>query len=261
MPRLTLFKKFLVITLLLSLLPLITSSLILFFNLESTSTRLTSEIGDTADIQASESLQMRATQVAESVADFLRQCESDLIFLSSSQLDQTTLLNFYASRRGEIWHRTGSSSNPLESREQVPLYRSMALIDKYGREKLVIRDGAVVAAAELKDVSDPARTEFLSEDYFTRVRTRPGKIFVSHLTGFHISKQDQLNGADEPEHALDGKSYQGVIRFAAALFDARGSFNGVVVIALDHRHLMEFTQHIDPGHNFSTVFPSYKSGN
>ena len=261
MPRLTLFKKFLVITLLLSLLPLITSSLILFFNLESTSARLASEIGDTADIQASESLQMRATQVAESVEDFLRQCESDLIFLSSSQLDQSTLLNFYASRRGEIWSRSRSSSAPLETREQVPLYRSMALIDKHGREKLVIRDGAVVPAAELKDVSDPARTEFLTEDYFSRVRTHPGKIYVSHLTGFHISKQDQLNGADEPEHALDGKSYQGVIRFAAALFDARGSFNGVVVISLDHRHLMEFTQHIDPGHNFSTVFPSYKSGN
>ncbi|MEI7818310.1 MAG: ATP-binding protein, partial [Desulfuromonadales bacterium] len=58
-----------------------------------------------------------------------------------------------------------------------------------------------------------------------------------------------------------GKSYQGVIRFAAALFDSRGSFNGIVVVSLDHRHLMEFTQHIDPGHNFLTVFPSYKSGN
>ena len=261
MPRLTLFKKILVITLLLSLLPLMASSLILFFNLETTSARLTSEIGGTADIQASESLQMRATQVADNVADFLSQCENDLIFLSRSQLDQATLLNFYASRRGEIWYRTGSAPPPLETREQVPLYRSIALIDKTGREKLVIRDGAAVPASELKDVSDPAGTKFLTEDYFTRVRMQPGKIYVSHLTGFHISKQDQLNGADEPEHALDGKSYQGVIRFAAALFDARGSFNGVVVVSLDHRHLMEFTQHIDPGHNFYTVFPSYKSGN
>ena len=261
MPRLTLFKKILVITLLLSLLPLIASSLILFFNLETTSARLTSEIGGTADIQASESLQMRASQVAENVADFLRQCESDLVFLSRSQLDQATLLNFYASRRGELWYRTGNSSAPFEIREQVPLYRSIALIDKTGREKLVIRDGAVVTASALKNVSDPGGTEFPAEEYFTRVRTQPGKIYVSRLTGFHISKQDQLNGADEPEHALNGKSYQGVIRFAAALFDARGTFNGVVVVSLDHRHLMEFTQHIDPGHNFYTVFPSYKSGN
>ena len=261
MPRLTLFKKILIITLLLSLIPLIASSLILFYNLESTSSRLTSEIGERANIQASESLQMRASQVAESVADFLHQCENDLIFLSRSELDQATLLNFYASRRGEIWYRTGSISAPLEIREQVPLYRSIALIDKNGQEKLVIRDSIVVPASELKNISDPANTEFLTEDYFTRVRIQPGKIYVSHLTGFHISKQEQLNGADEPEHALDGKSYQGVIRFAAALYDARGSFNGMVVVSLDHRHLMEFTQHIDPGHNFSTLFPSYKSGN
>src|SRR5450759_5393961 len=126
MPRLTLFKKILVTTLLLSLLPLIASSLILFFNLEATSARLTSEIGGTADIQASESLQMRASHIAENVADFLHQCESDLIFLSRSQLDQATLLNFYASRRGEIWYRTGSVAAPFETREQVPLYRSIA---------------------------------------------------------------------------------------------------------------------------------------
>ena len=121
MSRLTLFKKILIITLLLSLLPLMASSLILFFNLETTSARLTSEIGGTADIQASESLQTRASQVAESLADFLRSCENDLIFLSRSQLDQATLLNFYASRRGEIWHQTGTASTPVESREYVPL--------------------------------------------------------------------------------------------------------------------------------------------
>jgi len=261
MPRLTLFKKILVITLLLSLLPLMASSLILFLNFETTSTRLTSEIGDTAYMQASESLQMRASQVAESMADFLRQCESDLVFLSRSQLDQVTLLNFYDSRRGEIWYRDGSRATTPETRELVPLYRSIAMVDRNGMEKLVIRDGAIVPAKELRNVADPARTEFLTEDYFSRVRSQPGKIYVSHLTGFHISKQDQLNGADEPEHAVAGKSYRGIIRFAAALFDARGSFNGMVVISLDHRHLMEFTQHIDPGHNFYTPFPSYKSGN
>jgi signal transduction histidine kinase len=261
MPRLTLLKKILIITLLLSLLPLITSSLILLVNLENTSSRLTSEIGDSADIQASESLQMRASQVAESVADFLRQCESDLIFLSRSQLDQATLLNFYASRRSEIWYRSGSPSLPREIREQIPLYRSIALIDKNGQERLVIRDGVFVSPSQLKNVANPAKTEFLTEDYFTRVRSQPGKLYVSRLTGFHVTKQAQLNGADEPEHAFDGAAYQGVIRFAAALFDNRGNFNGAVVISLDHRHLMEFTQHIDPGLNFSTVFPSYKSGN
>ncbi|MDO9068501.1 MAG: histidine kinase, partial [Deltaproteobacteria bacterium] len=198
MARLTLFKRILIITLLLSLLPLLASSLILFLNLESTSARLTSEIGGTADIQAAESLQMRASQVAENMADFLRQCESDLIFLSRSQLDQTTLLNFYASRKGEDWHRTGTASAPTEIREQIPLYRSIALIDRTGKEKLVVKDGLFVPEKDLKNVSDPSQTEFRTEEYFNRVLKQPGRIYVSHLTGYHVSKPEQLNGADEP---------------------------------------------------------------
>ena len=46
MPRITLFKKIMVVTLLLSLLPLLASSLILMSNLESVSTRLTAEIAE-----------------------------------------------------------------------------------------------------------------------------------------------------------------------------------------------------------------------
>ncbi|MDD2855510.1 MAG: ATP-binding protein [Desulfuromonadaceae bacterium] len=261
MPRRTIFKKILIITLMLSLLPLVASSLILLLNLESTSSRLTSEIGDKADIQALESLQMRASQVAENMAALLRSCENDLIFLSRSQLDTSTLLNFYGSRKGEIWYRTGGIPSPIEVRDQLPLYRNIALIDRNGREKLVITDGTITPSTELRNVSNRSETEFLNEDYFERVRKQPGKIYISHLTGFHISKNDQLNGAAEPEDALDGKLYKGVIRFAAALFDNHGNFNGAIVLSLDHRHLMEFTQHIDSGHNFSTVFPSYKSGN
>ncbi|HIJ81018.1 MAG TPA: HAMP domain-containing protein [Desulfuromonadales bacterium] len=261
MTRLTLFKKILVFTLLLSILPLLTSSLILFYNLESTSFKLTAEIAETSDRQASESLQMRARQVAESITDFLKQCESDLLFLARTRHDQQMLLNFYDSRRGEVWERSGSAAVPDESREMAPLYRSIAVIDKQGQEQLVIKDGSVLPQRELRNVANPADTEFRCEDYFSRVRNQPGKLYVAHLTGLHVSKQEQLAGALEPDMAYGGKSYRGVIRFASALFDNRGEFNGMIVLSLDHRHLMEFSQHIDPGHNFLTIFPSYKSGN
>ncbi|MFO7578317.1 MAG: ATP-binding protein, partial [Pelovirga sp.] len=36
---------------------------------------------------------------------------------------------------------------------------------------------------------------------------------------------------------------------------------GVVVLSLDHRHLMKFTQHISPIDDQDVVFPSYESGN
>jgi len=262
MARLTLFRKILFITLLLSLVPLVVSSLILFSDLELINERLTSEIAETSDVQASESLQMRAQHVAETVADLLRQCENDLLFLARSKPDRQTLLDFYLTRRGEIWERRGSLSAPTEIRELIPLYNSIALIDKHGRELMVIRDGRSVPDSDLRNVSNPASTEFKSEDYFSRIRAlEPGQIHVTRLTGFHITRQQQMGTAQDPEDAYDGERYRGVIRFGTPLRNKAGEFDGMVVVSLDHRHLMEFTQHIDPGRNFSTVFPSYKSGN
>jgi len=262
LPSHTIFRKILVITLLLSLLPLLVSSIILFANLESISSRLSAEISSADDSQASESLQMRAREVAEQVSDLLHQCENDLLFLSRSHLGKTALLDFYETRRNEVWGRSGTAATPQEVREFLPLYRSIAFIDKNGRELTVIRDGRLLPAARLRNVSDPARTEFKSEDYFQRIRAlKRGEIYVSHLTGFHVGRQEQLAGANDPENAYYGKSYQGVIRFGSPLYDARGAFAGMVVLSLDHRHLMEFTQHVDPGKKYATVFPSYLSGN
>src|SRR6185369_9591509 len=130
MPRLTIFKKIMSVTLLLSLLPLLVSSLILLSNLESVNTRLTAEIADTSDIQAAESLQMRAQHVAETISEFLRQCEGDLLFLARTPRDDQTLLNFYTTRRSEVWQRRGTSGAPRETRELLPLYRSVAFIDQ-----------------------------------------------------------------------------------------------------------------------------------
>ena len=262
MPRLTLFKKILLITLLLSLLPLVTSSLLLFFSLESINTRLPAEIAETSDIQASESLQMRAQHVADTVSDFLRQCESDVLFLASSHLDPKTLLNFYINRRGEVWERQGTVEAPRNLHLLVPLYRSIALIDRSGKERLVIRDGKFLENHQLRDVSQPDATEFKHETYVEQIKKlKKREIYVSHLTGYHVSRQEQLAGATDPESGQNGAIYQGVIRFGSPVFDAHGRYDGMVVISLDHRHLMEFSQHIDPGRNFSTVFPSYKSGN
>ncbi|GFO66789.1 histidine kinase [Geomonas limicola] len=262
MPRYTIFRKILIITLLLSLAPLLVTSTILLINLQSISSSLSAEISESDDLQASESLKMRARQVAENVSDFLHQCESDLVFLSRTKLDRPTLLEFYRTRRSEVWQRNGNGKAPQEVRGLLPLYRSVTLIDATGQEQMMIKDDRFVPAAQLRNIADPARTEYLSEDYFNRIkRLKPGEIYVSHLTGFHVSRQEQLAGATTPETAYNGTTYQGVIRFGAPLFDPDGRFAGMVLLSLDHRHLMEFTQHIDPGKNFSTVFPSYNSGN
>jgi signal transduction histidine kinase/HAMP domain-containing protein len=136
------------------------------------------------------------------------------------------------------------------------------VIDRNGRETFAIRNGRVLNSAELRDVSVPANTEFKSEAYFgSTCKLKKGEMYVSHLTGFHVSKAEQLAGAGDPENAFNGKTYKGVVRFASPLFDKKGNFAGIVMLALDHRHLMEFSQHILPGKNAETVFPSYQSGN
>ena len=262
MTKPTLFKKILAALLLLSLLPLLVSAFILALNLGSVRDKLADKIATSADQQASENLRQRAEQVAGTISNFLHECESDVRLLTMLPRTPEVLKSFYDNRKDEIWHRAGTAVSPREIKEWVPRYSSLAVTDRNGRETFVIREGNVQAGTELRDVSVPANTDYLSEEYFSLTRKLAnGDIYVSHLTGFHISKAEQLAGATDPESAFNGKSYKGVIRFAAPLFDSQGNFAGIVTLALDHRHLMEFSQHILPGKNAETVFPSYQSGN
>ena len=262
MTRPTLFKKILAAMLLLSLLPLLVSAFILALNLGSVREKLADKIATAADQQASESLRQRAEQVAENISNYLHECENDLKLLIVLPKTREILDSFYANRKDEIWHRAGSAAHPKEIREWIPRYASLAVIDRNGRETFVIKEGRILAGSELRDVSVPANTDYKSEEYFRLTRKlAKGQIYVSHLTGFHVSKAEQLAGAGDPESAFNGKNYRGVIRFATPLFDKRGHFAGMVMLSLDHRHLMEFSQHILPGKNAETVFPSYQSGN
>lgn len=58
MPRYTIFKKILIITLLLSLAPLLVTFTLLLINLHSIGSSLSREISESDDSQASESLKM-----------------------------------------------------------------------------------------------------------------------------------------------------------------------------------------------------------
>jgi signal transduction histidine kinase len=262
MIRPTIFRKFLIASFLIALVPLLAASLFLFSGLEQVRDRLALEIGTSAEQQAAEGLQMRARQVADAIADYLHRREDDLLFLQRFAYNHQVLLSFWQQQRNEVWERRhGAFKQVHEVRELVPVYRSFALINASGQELMVLKDGRFLSPSELRTVSRPSETEFKSETYFSEIRKlKPGKIHVTHLTGFHVNKQQQLAGALEPENA-QGSRYEGVIRFGTPLYTSDGRFNGAFVISLDHRHLMEFTQHIDPSPHFSTAFPSYKSGN
>jgi signal transduction histidine kinase len=248
--------------LLLSLLPLLASSVILSVNLGTVREMLAEKITMEADRQASENLKNRAEQVAENIADFLHDCDADIRLLAALPRNNETLRTFYDNRQGEIWYRRLAGKSIHERRELIPRYSSLAIIDRNGQEIFLIRTGQTVPVSGLRNVANPVDTEFKSEHYFRRTKVlKKGEIYVSHVTGYHVSKIEQLGGSAEPEYAIPGKEYQGVIRFATPLFDSNGRFDGIALLSLDHRHLMSFSQHILPGDGTSTVFPSYKSGN
>jgi signal transduction histidine kinase len=260
--KLNIFTKFLLSLFLLTLVPVGLSSVTLFRSLQNTSSQLAERISAATDRQASENLESRARQIADDVAWFLGECENDLRLVAALPHTADILGAFYASRQGEIWQRGTPPAHKEGVRKTIPRYALLELIDSSGRQRLVIRDGRLLPEGELRNVAEPAGTLYGSETYFRdTARLKRGAVYVSHLTGFHVAKQEQLGSAADSENAHGGREYRGIVRFATPLFDARGRFDGIIVISLDHRHLMEFSQHEQPGRVGQTVFPSYKSGN
>lgn len=215
---------------------------------------------ETLDIQTTKALEKRTQMVAEQVTSFLHQVEDSLLDLALLPADPFVYQRFSANHQKQIWYRSGTNNRPFEVRETVPLFSELAFVDATGREQVRIIDGHI--SNELRQVSDPARTTYLTEDYFHRAADLArGDIWVTHLQGWHIPRDAQLQGAATPLEAVEGAKYRGVVRFATPLRDNADRLLGIVVASLDHRHLMAFTQHISPIDDEDVVFPSYESGN
>ncbi|MFH1744297.1 MAG: sensor histidine kinase [bacterium] len=207
-------------------------------------------------------LLFRSTDIANRVSDFLYGCVTDLRTVTGLPCRPESYLEFCKGNHRRIWKRGGTNDRIIEVYQSIPVYREIAFINPVGREEILIRDEQVVPSEALRDVSIPANTTYKCENYFQQtLNLGPGEIFVSHLTGWHLSKREQLGGAEEVESAVEGREYDGVVRFATKIFNADGSLMGIVMISLDHHHLMEFTQHIHSLSESPVVFPNYASGN
>jgi signal transduction histidine kinase len=260
MPKLSFHKKVLYSFCVLSLVPLILMAVFSALNLRTVERVLRSSAIDALDRQAAEMLELRAVMVANEVRTFLRSTEDHLTALAQLEPTPGNYLNFSRTNRRQIWIREGTNQQPREARLVIPLYSELAFIGADGIERVRIRDDQVLD--ELRNVSNPANTTYLTETYFASARDLPaGRIYVSHVTGWHVNKMEQLQGAATPEEAVAGQKYVGVIRFARPVHSEDGELKGVVVLSLDHRHLMEFTQHVNPTEERFVVFPSYQSGN
>jgi DNA-binding NtrC family response regulator len=139
--------------------------------------------------RASREYEIRAQRVAQRIGDFLRSCERDLLDLARRERSEAAFAEFARRRQRPVWIRAGTDEHPREERLSVPLYKEVAWVDAAGREQILIWRGQPVPEAQRRDVSDPRNTTYRGEDYFAEaMRLEGGKIWVSHLTGFHVNR-------------------------------------------------------------------------
>ncbi|HHO76570.1 MAG TPA: hypothetical protein ENN05_09110 [Deltaproteobacteria bacterium] len=184
------------------------------------------------DDSQKQSIGGRAQTVADAVAQFLSDREKDIRIASILPRDENSYTTFIRSNtRGII-----KSSNVGMIKIPMPLYREISFLNKSGMEVLKVTNEGVVAKGKLKDMSNPDNGEYGSEDYFLKAKSlAPGEYYMGPVVGRHVSKAE----------FAEGKRFDAIIRLATPVFDSNG-FAGVVGLALEYVHIMEFTDHIIP---------------
>ncbi|MDR0467063.1 MAG: hypothetical protein LBH94_06875 [Deltaproteobacteria bacterium] len=146
--------------------------------------------------------------------------------------------------------------------ERRSLYLEMTFVNQEGME-LVKAVGSPRMDPQLKDISQRHNTYVRAETYFSELKgLRTGQIYVSEVIGAYV--RSRVIGAYVPASAAKagedfapeksayagkenplGKRFEGLVRWATPV-ERNGKIIGYVTLALDHDHLMKFTDHQTP---------------
>ncbi|CUW39801.1 conserved protein of unknown function [Magnetospirillum sp. XM-1] len=158
-----------------------------------------------------------------------------------------------------------------------PLFLEMTFIGLDGREKVKVTTSDLTSR-ELRDVSRRENTFIKAETYFDSLKALgPDKIHVSDVIGAYVRspiigpftpKAAAAKGIEfAPEKAAFagtenpvGTRFRGLVRWATPVV-RQGQTTGWVTLALDHDHLMEFTDHILPTPDRYSPIADAASGN
>ncbi|MCL2022358.1 MAG: EAL domain-containing protein [Betaproteobacteria bacterium] len=146
--------------------------------------------------------------------------------------------------------------------EEKPLYLEITFVGLDGQEIIKATTSRQVSAG-LKNVSQRRNTYARAETYFAELKKlKPGEIYVSNVIGHYVGSKiigkftpsaAQNRGIPfEPEkHAYAGREnpvgrrFEGIVRWATPVM-RDGKITGYVTLALNHDHLMSFTDTISP---------------
>jgi len=244
--------------------------------------------------KSKEAIELRTVELAMRIADFLYERDKDILILASFDPDHTRYLDVYlAAKRDVIVTNLGAHVKPrgsaveLQSRNpenkeewkhlppldfhkvSKPLYKEITFVDLKGLEKIKIADGKI--SHNLTDVSRKENTYCKAEDYFPYLTSlKKGDIYVSRVIGAYVKGwlyKTQEGIKVKPESAYAGKEnpygkkFDGIVRWATPVYDEKGKKTGYVTMALDHTHMMEFTDHVFPTEERFTVLSDGGSGN
>ncbi|MCE0494791.1 putative bifunctional diguanylate cyclase/phosphodiesterase [Vibrio salinus] len=143
--------------------------------------------------------------------------------------------------------------------QSLPLYKEITFFDLNGKEQIKVSS----LNPEKEDISKPQNTYIKAETYFADVqKLKKGQIYVSDVIGAYVpskiigtftkEKAKKAGIPFEPEkygyagrENPVGKRFEGIVRFVTPVYE-RGQKVGYISLALDHRHIMAFTDTVDP---------------
>lgn len=177
-------------------------------------------------------------------------------------------------------NQMGFHYRPPESdgtRSRRPVYLEMTFLDPTGQERLKVTTSPLLTQA-LRDVSRKENTYCNAETYFRELAALgDGDIYVSSVIGPYVPSR--IIGPYLPERVAEtglpyepeksayagkenpvGQRFRGLIRWVTPVI-REGRRIGYITLALDHTHLMNFTDHLVPTEERYSSIPDASTGN
>lgn len=170
--------------------------------------------------------------------------------------------------------------DPVERKYTAPLFMEITFVGLDGIEKIkIVTDPAKdLLDSSLRDIKRRENTFLRAETYWSDLQAlAPGEIYVSEVIGKQVpaawigpytpAEAAKRNKPFEPEKSgyagLEnpvGERFRGLIRWATPV-ERDGKVIGYVTLALDHAHLMAFTDPVSPTDKRHTAIADPASGN